>query len=105
MNDLAVPVHRGNFIYQRFLFADPGYGGRPHSRACPDYLATLLRPDGPQQAEDKPWHWYRAQLLHYDLLLTFDVELAKHRLLNALNTSELEVPPTIQELESEMQEA
>lgn len=91
MIKLAVPVHRRNFIHQRFLFADPGYDGRLHSRACPDYLATLLRHDGTQQAEDKPWHCYRAQLIHCDLLLTFDVELAKHWLLNALNMFELEI--------------
>lgn len=104
MADFASPVRRGNFIYHPILYAEvPMVGnGHRHPRASVSELAALLRPDGPTSAKDQVWHYYSAQLIHYDLQSTKDKNAAKVRLLNALNNFKLEVPAWILKLEGEL---
>ena len=72
-------------------------------------LPTILRPDlkkakkataSPQK--DPVGHWYEAQLSHYGLPPSKDKPRAKMRLLEALNNSNLNVPPNIVSMEAEM---
>ncbi|KAF2004537.1 hypothetical protein P154DRAFT_587287 [Amniculicola lignicola CBS 123094] len=50
----------------------------------------------------KVGHWYTAQIPHYGLQCTKDKNIAKVRLLNALNQGTLAVPAWIRELEADM---
>ncbi|KAF2630393.1 hypothetical protein BU25DRAFT_456132 [Macroventuria anomochaeta] len=102
MDRLAPPLHFRNFIYRSVLHANPGDGARSCPRATPAELAALLSSDGLEPSKDKPPHFYSAQLIHYGLLVTSDIDLAKHRLRNALHRSELAVPPEIREIEDKM---
>jgi hypothetical protein len=103
MTDFAPPVRHGNFVYHSILYADPGNGHR-HARASVAELAALLRQDGPTSAKDQVWHYYSAQLVHYDLPVTKDKNGAKMRLLTALNNFKLKVPDWIRKQESEMKQ-
>lgn len=104
----AAPVVRDQFLYTGGdLFVDVGNLNR-HKRASVAELTTLLRPDlkkskgGGEQSKDQVAHWYEAQCLHYGLPPSKDKARAKLRLLEALNTSKLEVPARLASLESEM---
>ncbi|KAL1608194.1 hypothetical protein SLS60_003133 [Paraconiothyrium brasiliense] len=113
MATFAPPVRRGDFFYSSVLYADPGNGNH-HTRASIAELAALLRPAAPNvnfnigkrppttPAKDPVWHWYAAQLIHYGLPGTKDKNVAKVRLLNALNQFKLEVPAWILKLEGEL---
>ncbi|KAJ4353786.1 uncharacterized protein N0V89_005516 [Didymosphaeria variabile] len=113
MATFAPPVRHGDFLYSSVLYADPGNGNH-HTRAGTAELAALLRPEAPNlysnfskpppamPAKDPVWHWYAAQLIHYGLPVTKDKNVAKVRLLNALNQFKLEVPAWISKVESEL---
>jgi hypothetical protein len=95
------------------LYADPGNGNH-HGRASVAELAALLRPEAPNlyskgrkpeaatPAKDQVWHFYSAQLIHYGLPVTKDKNVAKVRLLNAMNQFKLEVPAWVLKVESEL---
>ena len=104
----AAPVVRDQFLYTGGdLFVDVGNLNR-HKRASVAEITALLRPDlkkskgGGEQSKDQVAHWYEAQCLHYGLPPSKDKARAKLRLLEALNTSRLEVPARLASLESEM---
>jgi hypothetical protein len=113
MATFAPPARRGDFIYSSVLYADPGNGNH-HGRASVAELAALLRPEAPDiyskgrkpdvatPAKDQVWHFYSAQLIHYGLPVTKDKNVAKVRLLNAMNQFKLEVPAWILKVESEL---
>ena len=104
----AAPVVRNQFLYTGGdLFVDVGNLNR-HKRASVAEITTLLRPDlkkskgGGEQSKDQVAHWYEAQCIHYGLPPSKDKARAKLRLLEALNTSKLEVPARLASLESDM---
>jgi hypothetical protein len=113
MSTFTPPVRRGDFLYSSVLYADPGNANH-HPRASVAGLAALLRPEGPSlysggrkpepssAAKDPPWHFYSAQLIHYGLPVTKDKNVAKVRLLNAMNQFKLEVPAWVIKVESEL---
>ncbi|KAF1992426.1 hypothetical protein K402DRAFT_416089 [Aulographum hederae CBS 113979] len=101
-------IDRDGFVFNNFtLLAEVGSNGHP--RASQQQLIELLRPkvnpsryaDGPK-LKDPVWHWYEAQLCHYGLQRTSNKNMAKVRLLNALNDGVLNVPSHLRNLEMEM---
>lgn len=96
---------QGRFTYRGIFFAGPGSDDLLHPRASLLALTNLLSSDDLDPAEDKPWHFYSAQLMHYGLLDTTHKDLAKHRLRNALYLSELQVPPEILDRERRLSRA
>ena len=104
----APPVARGNFYYHDGLYVDVGNLNR-HKRASVEEIRTILRPDlkksktaAPAPSKDQVGHWYEAQLIHYGLPPSKDKARAKMRLLEALNSSRLAVPPNVAQMEAEM---
>ena len=104
----APPVARGNFYYHDGLYVDVGNLNR-HKRASVEEIRTFLRPDLRKSknapltpAKDQVGHWYEAQLIHYGLPPSKDKARAKMRLLEALNSSRLAVPPNMAQMEAEM---
>ena len=104
----APPVARGNFYYHDGLYVDVGNLNR-HKRASVEEIRTILRPDlkksknaSPAPSKDQVGHWYEAQLIHYGLPPSKDKARAKMRLLEALNSSRLAVPPNVAQMEAEM---
>ena len=104
----AAPVSRGNFYYHDGLYVDVGNLNR-HKRASVEEIRTILRPDlkkskttSPAPSKDQVGHWYEAQLIHYGLPPSKDKARAKMRLLEALNSSRLAVPPNVAQMEAEM---
>lgn len=100
-------------MFSSVLYADPGNNNR-HPHASVAELAALLRPEAPNlyskgynptassPAKDPPWHFYSAQLIHYGFPVTKDKNVAKVRLLMAMNQFKLEVPAWIIKLEGEL---
>lgn len=105
----APPVSRGNFHYNGDLYVEVGTLNR-HKRATVAEITTILRPDLKKKStkssidapKDQVGHWYEAQLIHYGLPPSKDKARAKMRLLEALNSSRLIVPPNITKMEAEM---
>ena len=104
----ASPVSRGNFYYHDGLYVDVGNLNR-HKRASVEEIRTILRPDLKKSKnapvtppKDQVGHWYEAQLIHYGLPPSKDKARAKMRLLEALNSSRLAVPPNMAQMEAEM---
>jgi hypothetical protein len=103
MTTFAPPARRGDFLYSSVLYADPGKGNH-HARASVAELAALLQPEAPNlytkgrkpevatPGKDPVCHYYSAQLLHYGLPFTKEKNAVKVRLLNAMNSIQLEVP-------------
>ncbi|CAF9918764.1 hypothetical protein IMSHALPRED_004407 [Imshaugia aleurites] len=106
---LAPPVSRSNFHYNGDLYVEVGTLNR-HKRATIEEITAILRPDlkkkSPKSSIDAPkdqvGHWYEAQLIHYGLPPSKDKARAKMRLLEALNSTRLAVPPNIAQMEAEM---
>jgi hypothetical protein len=113
MSVFAPPARRGDFEFSSILYADAGNNNR-HPRASVAELAALLRPEAPSlyskgrkpepstPAQDPPWHFYSAQILHYGLPFTKTKNTAKVRLLDAMNQFKLEVPAWVLKLEGEL---
>ena len=105
----APPVSRGNLHYNGDLYVEVGTLNR-HKRATVDEITTILRPDLKKKStkssidapKDHVGHWYEAQLIHYGLPPSKDKARAKMRLLEALNSSRLVVPPNMAQMEAEM---
>ena len=104
----APPVSRGNFYYHDGLYVDVGNLNR-HKRASVEEIRTILRPDLKKSKnapltppKDQVGHWYEAQSIHYGLPPSKDKARAKMRLLEALNSSRLAVPPNVAQMEAEM---
>ena len=104
----APPVSRGDFYYHDGLYVDVGNLNR-HKRATAEEIRALLRPDLKKSKnasvlppKDQVGHWYEAQLIHYGLPPSKDKARAKMRLLEALNSSRLVVPPNIAQMEAAM---
>ena len=105
----APPVSRGSFHYNGDLYVEVGTLNR-HKRASVEEITTILRPDLKKKStkssidapKDQVGHWYEAQLIHYGLPPSKDKARAKMRLLEALNSSKVAVPPNIAQMEAEM---
>ncbi|KAF2456139.1 hypothetical protein BDY21DRAFT_364873 [Lineolata rhizophorae] len=100
------PIVRSGFAFQWAFLAEVGHMRR-HTRASVAELTTLLRPDAKtrkkeENRKDQVWHWWEAQLKHYGLPQTRDKNVAKVRLLDALNRGKLKVPESVARLEDEM---
>ncbi|KAF1850954.1 uncharacterized protein K460DRAFT_350942 [Cucurbitaria berberidis CBS 394.84] len=114
MTTFAPPARRGDFLYSSLLYASAGpTPSNAHPRATVAELAALLRPPAPKfqpdlssssspVAKDPPWHFWTAQLIHYGLPVTKEKNAAKVRLLNALNSFQLEVPEWVRRVEGEL---
>ncbi|MCJ1344515.1 hypothetical protein MMC31_002718 [Peltigera leucophlebia] len=104
----APPISRDGFHYNGDLYVEVGNLNR-HKRASIAEISALLRPDLTKSkgksipSKDEVGHWYTAQLIHYGLPPTQDKSRAKIRLLEALNSSKLLVPPEIKILEDSLQ--
>ncbi|KAK4690846.1 hypothetical protein P7C71_g6037, partial [Lecanoromycetidae sp. Uapishka_2] len=106
---LAAPVSRSNFHYNGDLYVEVGTLDR-HKRATIEEISAILRPDLKKKStklsidapKDQVGHWYEAQLIHYGLPPLKDKARAKMRLLEALNSTRLAVPPHIAKMEAEM---
>lgn len=112
MAAFAPPVHRDKFLYSSILYVDAGNDNH-HPRASVAELTAILRPEAPkgkktktpdvtEPVKDPAWHFWTAQLLHYGLTSTKDKNVAKVRLLSALNGDRLEVPGWIRKLEVDL---
>lgn len=107
----ASPVSKDGFWYNGDLFLEVG-GLNRHKRASVAEITAILRPDLkkgkfaiPQQpSEDPVGHWYEARLLHYGLPPSEDKARAKMRLLEALNSSKLQIPASISRIEESLRE-
>lgn len=109
----AFPARDGDFFYSGDLYVDVG-NNKHYARASVAELVALLRPDTASAnsrgrrpiagvvAKDPAWHFYTAQLIHYDLPFTKAKNTAKVRLLNAINQARLEVPRWILKMEREL---
>lgn len=103
----APPISRDGFYYNGDLYVEVG-GLNRHKRASASELTAILRPDlkkakaTPQPSKDPVGHWYEAQLIHYGLPPSKDKARAKMRLLEAVNTSNLDVPTGIMRLEESL---
>ncbi|OAL51023.1 hypothetical protein IQ07DRAFT_599032 [Pyrenochaeta sp. DS3sAY3a] len=110
----TLPARDGDFFYSEELYVDVG-NNKHYARASIAELVALLRPDAPRlrsrgcrsdaelAAKDPAWHYYTAQLMHYDLPFTKAKNTAKVRLLDAINQSRLEVPRWIRVMERELE--
>jgi len=74
------PIIRNDFIYRDTLFVNVSEGKR-HPRASASELKGLLLPAKGEVPKDQVAHWYEAQLLHYGLPRSKDMNTAKMRLL------------------------
>lgn len=105
----AAPVSRSNFHYNDDLYVEVGTLNR-HKRATIEEISAILRPDLKKKptkssidaSKDQVGHWYEAQLIHYGLPPSKDKARAKMRLLEALNSTRLAVPPNVAQMEAEM---
>ncbi|KAL8766506.1 MAG: hypothetical protein Q9209_006722 [Squamulea sp. 1 TL-2023] len=105
----APPIARDGFYYNGDLYVEVGNLNR-HKRASIAEITAILRPDFKQSkalpvtlpSKDPVGHWYEAQLIHYGLLPSKDKARAKMRLLEALNTSKLNIPAHISQLEDRL---
>ena len=102
------PIQRGNLFYNGSdLSVEVGNLNR-HKQATVQEITALLRPDLKKtkstapvhETKDRAAHWYEAQLIHYGLPPSKEKARAKMRLLEALNTSNLQVPFAIADMES-----
>ena len=107
------PISRYGFSYSNNSFTvdlPDKDSHHKHTRADINTLSSLLRsetPTSPTQStprrfQDNASHWYQAQLLHYGLKFTKDKQIAKRRLLEALNNATLEVPSFVRDLERDL---
>ncbi|KAL8781683.1 MAG: hypothetical protein Q9213_005900 [Squamulea squamosa] len=105
----APSIARDGFYYNGDLYIEVGNLNR-HKRASISEITAILRPNLKQskaasttlQPKDPVGHWYEAQLIHYGLPPSKDKARAKMRLLEALNTSELNIPAHISQLEERL---
>ncbi|KAF2024922.1 hypothetical protein EK21DRAFT_117321 [Setomelanomma holmii] len=109
----APPARRDNSLYSSIFQADSG-GPTTHPRASIAEVAAILhpealnlytngrKPDVSAPANDSPWHFWSAQLIHYGLPFTKEKSRAKMRLLDALNSLKLELPAWVLKMEAEL---
>ncbi|TLD25256.1 hypothetical protein PspLS_05609 [Pyricularia sp. CBS 133598] len=97
----AAPITRellGNtFTFTTDCFSVTSSGGNVHRRHSPSELRDHF--DG---GEDRPAHWYEAQLRHYQLPPSKVKGTAKLRLLEAVRRGDLAVPGEFAKLERDM---
>lgn len=103
---VVLPVTNDKFIYNGDLYVNVGNLNH-HKRATVAEITGILRPNlkkskNPTPIKDQVGHWYEAQLIHYGLPLSNNKATAKMRLLDALNSSKLKVPESINVIESEL---
>ncbi|MCJ1337704.1 hypothetical protein MMC09_002987 [Bachmanniomyces sp. S44760] len=97
---LAQPVGKDGFFYDGQLIVEVSDASR-HPRASLNELSQLLHPVKGARA-DRVNQWYEAQLLHYGLPPSKNRAVARARLLDALDSDQLNVPTKIKKLEFEL---
>ncbi|KAL8871256.1 MAG: hypothetical protein Q9174_002877, partial [Haloplaca sp. 1 TL-2023] len=104
----AQPVGRDGFFYNGDLSVETSNLNR-HKRASVQEIKAIFHPDQKKSkttaapvTPDPVAHWYEAQLIHYGIPPSKDKARAKVKLLEALNTGKLVVPPGIAKLEAEL---
>ena len=104
----AAPVSKDGFFYNGDLWVELSSGLHRHKRATIPELSELLGPDKksksarPPGEKDNVGHWWEAQLLHYGLPPSRSKAVCKVRLLEALNSRSLAVPPSIKKVEDDL---
>ncbi|TLS25219.1 hypothetical protein PpBr36_07564 [Pyricularia pennisetigena] len=97
----AAPITRellGNtFTFTTDCFSVTSSGGNVHRRYSPSELRDHF-----DAGEDRPAHWYEAQLRHYQLPPSKVKGTAKLRLLEAVRRGDLAVPGELAKLERDM---
>ncbi|KAI7925998.1 hypothetical protein M9X92_002954 [Pyricularia oryzae] len=97
----AAPITRellGNtFTFTTDCFSVTSSGGNVHRRHSPSELRDHF-----DSGEDRPAHWYEAQLRHYQLPPSKVKSTAKLRLLEAVRRGDLVVPGEFAKLERDM---
>ncbi|KAL4805541.1 hypothetical protein BDV18DRAFT_141218 [Aspergillus unguis] len=103
--DLTPPVSRNGFEYFNNDFYAVVPPSNRHRRSTIPELRDLFSlsnsGSGSGSANDKPAHWYRAQLMHYGLQPTSNKGTASLRLLEALRGG-LSVPDDLKKLEGDL---
>ncbi len=96
---LAPPAIKDGFSYAVDFFAEAS-GYNRHRRATVPELKAHFK--APGKANDRPAHWYEAQLLHYGLKPSKTKGTAQMRLFEAVTQGNLTVPSHILKLEAEL---
>lgn len=95
---LAAPVEKDGFSYAGDSFYCEASNLNRHRRATlPELKAHFSGKD-----ENRPAHWYEAQLLHYGLPPSKVKGTAHKRLFDAVMKGGLSVPPHIQKIEADL---
>ncbi|PFH57067.1 hypothetical protein XA68_15570 [Ophiocordyceps unilateralis] len=95
----APPVAAEGFAYAEGVFFAEASGQNRHGRASNHELKTHFTSGSDR---DHPAHWFEAQLIHYGLKQSKNKAVARTRLLDALNSGSLTVPPHITRLEADL---
>lgn len=95
----AKPVEKDGFSYAGEDFYCQSSNSNRHRRATVPELRAHFSGKDPQ---DRPAHWYEAQLIHYGLPPSKTKGTAHKRLFDAVNKGGLCVPPHIIRIESEL---
>ncbi len=93
---IAPPVIKDVWLYAGDFHVESS-GHNRHRRATPAELKAHF-----DASEDRPGHWYEAQLLHYGLPPSKTKGTAKMRLFEAVNRGNLAVPAHILKVETEL---
>lgn len=93
----APPVATDAFAFANGDFFAEASGQNRHRRAT---LGELKEHFSSGSEKDHPAHWYEAQLIHYGLKPSKTKSVARMRLYDAVNASELTVPTHLSTLES-----
>ncbi|KAI9368804.1 hypothetical protein BJX61DRAFT_546176 [Aspergillus egyptiacus] len=102
--DPIPPASRNGFEYYNHDFYVTVPPDHRHRRCTVSEIGDLLNGRGSVSINDKPAHWYRAQLLHYGLQPTSQKGTAVIRLMDAFRRRELEVPEHLRKLEADLKE-
>ncbi len=97
---MALPAMKGDFSF----IPDSFYvevRGNSHRRATIAELKSHFSDKG-RAADNRPGHWYSAQLKHYGLAPSLNKATAKMRLWEAVQKSSLQVPPEIKKIEADL---
>ncbi|CAH0044913.1 unnamed protein product [Clonostachys solani] len=95
----APPASEGGFAFANGEFFAEATGQNRHRRATIPELKDQIASG---TDKDHPAHWFEAQLLHYGLKPSKTKSVARMRLLDAVNGSDLAVPDHVSKLEKKL---
>ncbi|CAG9946231.1 unnamed protein product [Clonostachys rosea f. rosea IK726] len=98
----APPASEGGFAFAHGEFFAEATGQNRHRRAT---IPELKEQIASGTDKDRPAHWFEAQLLHYGLKPSKTKSVARMRLLDAVNGTDLAVPDHISKLEKKLKTA